>query len=146
MLHAGRPALCRLRVRSMVGLIPLSPWKPWSRSSDGLPVQTAHAWFMENRPELGDISKLNRRMTGAPPPVLGLRDRLKVSAYMLDEIEFLRPTESERSRSFHRDHPYRLYVERHGAPSDYEPAESAPGSSAVIRTGAVRSGFRSIFC
>jgi hypothetical protein len=120
-----------LKVRSMVGLIPLFAVETLDPATvDALPgFKRRMQWFIENRPELGEYIETESTDDG-PRRFLSLvnRHRLKqVLGYMLDEKEFLSPYGIRALSRFHRDQPYILKVNGSEYRVDYEPAESSSG-------------------
>jgi hypothetical protein len=120
-----------LKVRSMVGLIPLFAVETLDPSMvDALPgFKRRMQWFIENRPELGEHIETQSTDEG-PRRFLSLvnRHRLKrVLRYMLDETEFFSPYGIRAISRFHRDHPYTVHVDGMEYRVDYEPAESSTG-------------------
>jgi hypothetical protein len=120
-----------LKVRSMVGLIPLFAVETLDPVVvNSLPgFKRRMQWFIENRPELSDHIESESTDDG-PRRFLSLvnRNRLKdVLSYMLDEKEFLSPYGIRALSSFHREHPYVLKVNGSEYRVDYEPAESSTG-------------------
>ena len=84
----------KMRVRSMVGPIPLSQWKLWSRTS-WMPawVQTTHAWFIDNRPDFREHVDMVETLDGTRR-LLSIVNRgqiPRVLCLMLDERNFLSP-------------------------------------------------------
>ena len=117
-----------LRVRSMVGLIPLFAVETLEPDVvDRLPgFKRRMQWFLDNRPELANHVETVSTDDG-PRRFLSLvnRRRLKsVCAYLLDENEFLSPYGIRALSRFHRDHPYVLNVMGMEHRVDYEPGES----------------------
>jgi hypothetical protein len=117
----------RLRVRSMVGLLPMlavATAQPWT--SDELPDFSARLrWLARRRPELLD-GLLLRSGPDGNHVLLALLDpaRLdRVLRRMLDEAEFLSPY-GIRSLSATYRQPYTTDVEGSVATVGYEPAES----------------------
>jgi hypothetical protein len=131
-LHMHGDGSRPLRVRSVVGLIPLfavGTIEP--EVLDRLPsFKRRMYWFIENRPDLiGNVScmrtpgKGERRLLS-----VAYRDRLeKVLRVMLDEKEFLSPHGIRAVSRFHKDNPYVLKVNGDEHRVDYEPAESTSG-------------------
>ncbi|HWH76422.1 MAG TPA: hypothetical protein VNT76_03585, partial [Candidatus Binatus sp.] len=120
-----------LKVRSMVGLIPLFAVETLDPVVvNSLPgFKRRMQWFIENRPELGDHIESESTDDG-PRRFLSLvnRSRLtQVLRYMLDENEFLSPYGIRALSRFHREHPYVLKVNGSEYRVDYEPAESSTG-------------------
>jgi Glycosyl hydrolase family 63 C-terminal domain len=118
-----------LRIRSMVGLIPLfavETLEPYR--VDKLPgFKRRMQWFLDNRrdltnhiPHMKDLDSGERLLLSV---VSGdqLRRVLKV---MLDENEFLSPYGIRALSRFHKDNPYVLHVGGAEYRVEYEPAES----------------------
>ncbi len=130
-LHYDNGQNTPLKVRSMVGLIPLFAVETLDPELvDSLPgFKRRMQWFIENRPELGDHIETESTENG-PRRFLALvnRHRLKkVLGYMLDESEFLSPYGIRALSRYHRDHPYIMAVNGNEHRVDYEPAESSTG-------------------
>jgi len=118
-----------LKVRSMVGLIPLFAVETLDpKVVDKLPgFKRRMQWFIENRPELGENIETESTDDG-PRRFLSLvnRHRLKrVLGTMLDENEFFSPFGIRAISRVHHDHPYTLGVNGTEYRVDYEPAESS---------------------
>jgi hypothetical protein len=131
-LHMHGNGSSPLRVRSMVGLIPLfavSTIEP--EVLDKLPnFKRRLYWFIENRPDLiGNVSCMRTPGEGERRLLaVAYRDRLeKVLRLMLDENEFLSPYGIRAVSRFHQDRPYVLHVNGDEHRVDYEPAESSSG-------------------
>src|SRR5688572_1541253 len=122
----------RLKVRSLVGLLPLCA------STVIEPAQIARfeklkgrmRWIIEERPEL--------LKTIAPPEKPGESDRhllsaldetklRRVLARMLDESEFLGPFGIRSVSRYHDEHPFSVDVNGQKFSVDYQPAESESG-------------------
>jgi len=130
-LHYDNGKSMRLKVRSMVGLIPLFAVETLDPNVvEKLPgFKRRMQWFMENRPGLSEHIETEATDDG-PRRFLSLvnRHRLKrVLGYMLDEKEFLSPFGIRALSRYHSDHPYRLPVNGTEYRVDYEPAESSTG-------------------
>jgi hypothetical protein len=122
----------RMKVRSLVGLIPLFAVETWdSDTTDHLPGFRRRArWFIDNNPEFRE------HVTQVEKPGGGRRFMLsivtceqlpRVLRYMLDEEEFLSPHGIRALSRYHKDHPYVLSVNGEEHRVDYEPAESTTG-------------------
>ena len=121
-----------LRVRSMVGLIPLLAVDTLEESQlAAMPdFQKRIDWFLKNRPNLvANVADLcatghhERRLLSIVDP-----DRLKVLlTRMLDETEFLSPHGLRAVSRFHLEHPVVMDVNGVEYRVDYEPAESTTG-------------------
>jgi hypothetical protein len=121
-----------LKVRSMVGLIPLFAVETLEPELvDALPgFKKRMLWFIENRPELRHNVTAVTGKDGRTRRLLSIvsRERLpRVLQVMLDEQEFLSPYGIRALSHFHGDHPYVLAVDGHEYRVDYQPAESDSG-------------------
>jgi hypothetical protein len=121
-----------LKVRSMVGLIPLfavDTLEP--RLLDQFPgFKRRLEWFVANRRDL------TRNVASMVVPGLGERRLLSIVSpsqlsrilkRMLDEEEFLSPFGIRSVSRFHKDHPYILTGDGQEHRVDYEPGESNTG-------------------
>jgi len=121
----------RLRVRSLVGLIPLIAVAVLDDEYIGRFSGFMHRreWFLKYRSDLGGQvaymecpkdKRHTRRLLAIP-----CRERLlRVLKYMLDENEFLSPYGIRSLSRWHRDHPFRLELDGRTHQIDYEPGES----------------------
>jgi hypothetical protein len=121
-----------MRVRSMVGLIPLFAVETLdSEVVDKLPgFKKRMQWFIENRPDFAGHVETRTDEDGRVRRFLSLvnRNRLRsVMRYMLDENEFLGPHGIRAVSRYHKDHPYVMRVNGGEYRVDYEPAESSTG-------------------
>jgi hypothetical protein len=121
-----------MKVRSMVGLIPLFAVETIdSELIDGLPgFKRRLQWFMENRPDFAQHVETETTPDGRVRRFFSLvnRQRLRqICRYLLDEGEFLSPHGIRAVSRFHREHPYVLDVMGMEHRVDYEPAESSTG-------------------
>jgi hypothetical protein len=121
-----------LRVRSMVGLIPLFAVATLEQEEiDRMPgFKRRMHWFIENRKDLcGNIASITRQGMGERR-LLSVVQRpklIRVLSRMLDETEFLSPYGIRSVSRFHKDHPFELGVGDQKYVVDYEPAESSSG-------------------
>ncbi len=121
-----------LRIRSMVGLIPLFGVEPIP--ADLIEKFPSFArrleWFIDHRPDLTEgvacmrtLGAMERRLFSVVPP-----DKLRrILQRLLDESEFLSPHGIRALSRVHRDRPYRLRVDGAEYGVRYEPAESSSG-------------------
>ncbi|HEV3467690.1 MAG TPA: hypothetical protein VG148_00100 [Pyrinomonadaceae bacterium] len=131
-LHLPGRGAFRMKVRSMVGLIPLFAVETLEPEVvDALPgFKRRLEWFIENRPDLTAGVACMRTPGMAERRLLAAvdRDRLRrVLRVMLDENEFLSPHGLRALSRRHRSEPYVLRVEGSEHRVDYEPAESSSG-------------------
>ncbi len=131
-LHLPDTRQMPLKVRSMVGLIPLFAVETLEPERlERLPAfKRRLEWFIEHRPDLGaGVASMEtpgrgaRRLLSVVDPER-LRRVLKV---MLDEREFLSPHGVRALSRAHRDQPYVLPVNGTEHRVDYEPGESTTG-------------------
>ncbi len=139
-LHFPDGQRTRLKIRSMVGLIPLfAVMTVESELLEKLPgFKERLEWFAANRPELQhNIACMDtggeqaRRMLAL---CYATRDRVvpddrfrRVLAKLLDETEFLSDYGIRALSRYHEEHPYTFYVGGDEHRVDYEPAESSSG-------------------
>ncbi len=121
-----------IRVRSMVGLIPLFAVATIDPEVlEALPAfKRRLQWFIDNRPDLTANINCARTPGQGERRLLAVayRERLmSVLKYMLDENEFLSPHGIRALSRYHKDHPYILHVDGTEHRVDYEPAESSTG-------------------
>jgi hypothetical protein len=131
-LHAGTGNSFRLKVRSMVGLIPLFAVTTIEPAElDQLPeFRKRLEWFLNHRPHLAGLvsrwtepGKKERRLLAV---LRGHRMKC-VLRRMLDENEFFSPYGVRALSRYHAEHSYT--IDAMGAPYtvDYQPAESNSG-------------------
>ena len=121
-----------LRVRSLVGLIPLIACEILEADTlERLPdFKMRLEWFLKNRADLGEHIAMAIPGEGHPHRLLALpsRERLeRVLRYLLDENEFLSPHGIRSISRVHKDHPYVIQANRMEYRVDYVPAESNTG-------------------
>jgi hypothetical protein len=128
-LHLPDGSALPLKVRSMVGLVPLFAVETLDAELlDKLPAfRRRLEWFIDQRPDLisgcGDMRTPgveNRRLMS----VVDQRQLRSVLSIMLNEDEFLSPYGVRGLSRMHAEHPYRLIVDGKEHRVDYEPAES----------------------
>ena len=121
-----------LRVRSLVGLIPLLAVQTLEPdaidSMDGFRKRLE--WFVANRPDLTASVACMRTPGRKARRLLAILDQerlRRVLAVMLDEREFLSPYGIRAISAIHRDQPCQLQVDGTQYEVRYEPAESSTG-------------------
>ncbi len=132
-LHVGGEHI-PLKVRSMVGLIPLFAVEILEEETLAkLPgFRKRMQWFLENRADLvRHISYMTCSTDAADAHrllAIPSRERLeKVLRYLLDEREFLSPYGIRALSRVHRDHPYVFRVGGMEHRVEYDPGESTTG-------------------
>ena len=121
-----------LKVRSMVGLIPLFAVQTLDQETlRRLPgFKSRLEWFIENRPELRKNVACMRTPGMGERRLLSIvnQDKLrKILRRMLNEKEFLGPCGIRAVSRYHAEHPYVFDINGHEYRVDYEPAESTSG-------------------
>jgi hypothetical protein len=120
-----------LKVRSMVGLLPLAATTTLGRETldklTGFAERTE--WFLKHRPDYADLFHLHER-DGGEGQLLSIvsPDRLRrVLHCLLDEDEFLSPHGVRALSAVHRDHPFSVDLGGMTYTVDYSPGESTSG-------------------
>jgi hypothetical protein len=133
-LHLPDGRITRLKVRSLVGLMPLLAVETLTPElMEAMPVFARRLhWFFENRAYLRDQGHmacvqtpghLSRRLLS-----IVNRERLvRVLRHMLDEDEFLSDYGIRSISKYHQDHPYTFHVDGEDHTISYQPAESQSG-------------------
>jgi hypothetical protein len=121
-----------MRVRSMVGLIPLFAVETLEPEVvDKLPgFKRRMQWFIDNHPEFREHVEMVSKPGGGVRRLLaivGRRQLQRVLGFMLDEAEFLSRHGIRAVSRYHRDQPYVLQLDGMEHRVDYEPAESSSG-------------------
>jgi hypothetical protein len=123
----------RLKVRSIVGLLPLcaaTVLEPTEVARIPNAIERGHA-FLARFPHLAEHITLPTKPAANGRRLLAVLDegRLRrVLHRMLDEAEFLSPFGIRSLSRFHHDHPYRFQVGERAYWVGYQPAESESGS------------------
>jgi len=121
-----------MRVRSMVGVIPLFAVDTMeSGLIESLPgFEKRMNWFIANRPDLCQNLAPLMRHGVEERHLLSLLSRgrlVRVLEKLLDENEFLSPHGIRSVSKYHEAHPYTLQVDGQQYRVGYEPAESSTG-------------------
>ena len=122
-----------LKVRSMVGLIPLFAVETLEPETIArLPgFQRRMQWFLDNMPDFASHVDSSQMSPNGPRRLLSLVDRkqlVRILGYMVDKEEFFSPHGIRALSKFHAAHPYILAVNGSEYRVDYEPAESQSGT------------------
>jgi hypothetical protein len=131
-LHLPDDRQIELKVRSMVGLIPLFAVETLEpQILNQLPnFKKRLEWFIQHRPDLRqNVACMVTPGVGARRLLaIVSRDKLRrILEKMLDESEFLSPYGIRAISRCHADHPYVFYANGTEFRVDYEPAESSSG-------------------
>jgi len=121
-----------LKVRSMVGLIPLYAVETLEPEVvEMLPgFKRRMQWFLDNVPDVpAHIAQTQRNARGVRRllSIVSQGQLVRVLRYMLDKDEFLSPYGVRGVSKFHQDHPYVLSFNGQSYRVDYEPGESQTG-------------------
>jgi mannosylglycerate hydrolase MGH1-like protein len=121
-----------LKIRSMVGLIPLFAVETLEPEIiDRLPgFKRRMQWFIDNHEDVPEHIEMTQRSARGIRRLLSLANRKQLKRIlkrMLDETEFLSPHGIRALSRYHLDHPYEVQVNNHISRVDYEPAESTTG-------------------
>jgi hypothetical protein len=119
----------RLKVRSMVGLLPFCAATVFEPDllAKYPEIQARFQWFMDARPELAACAHDPRKVGCHDRRLFAVLDQSKlrrVLAKMLDENEFLSPYGIRSLSRYHADHPYVFHAEGQEYRVDYLPGES----------------------
>ena len=121
-----------LKIRSMVGLIPLFAVETLEPEIvDRLPgFKRRMQWFIDNHPDTPEHIEMTQRSARGVRRLLSLASRRqlkRVLERMLDESEFLSAYGVRALSRFHAEYPYEVVVNGHVSRVTYEPAESSTG-------------------
>lgn len=119
----------RLKVRSMVGLIPLFATEILEPENiDSLPgFKKRMEWFINNHPDAPEHIEYVKNSEGKTRCLLAIANskRLqRILRIMFNENEFLSPFGIRSLSRYHKDHPYVFHVNGEEQRVDYEPGES----------------------
>jgi hypothetical protein len=128
-LHLGNTAHLPMKVRSMVGLIPLFAVEVFEPEDLArLPsFRKRMDWFLAHNPDVADHVDMSERTDKGARLMLSIANRKKLERiykYLLDESEFLSQHGVRALSKYHKDHPFVLHVNGLSQAVDYEPAES----------------------
>ena len=131
-LHLPDDRQIELKVRSMVGLIPLFAVETLEPETlNQLPnFKKRLEWFIQNRPDLRQnvACMVTPGMGARRLLAIVSRDKLRrILEKMLDQSEFLSPYGIRAVSRYHAEHPYQFYANGSEFRVDYEPAESSSG-------------------
>jgi len=119
-----------LKVRSMVGLMPLNAVEILEPDAlDALPgFKRRMQWFLDNVPNVPHHIAMTQKSDCGVRRLLSLASHRKLARLlrtMLDEQEFLSPYGIRSLSKFHAQHPYVFSLNGQEFRVDYEPAESS---------------------
>lgn len=131
-LHVSDGEDIPLRIRSLVGLVPLFAVQTLE---PGLLERVPNfarriQWYLDNRPELTNEIACFHSEGVKERQLLAIVDEKRLRRILrvvLDENEFLSPYGIRSMSQAHGDHPFRLSIAGHEFLVDYEPGESTSG-------------------
>ncbi len=131
-LHLPNGQHMKIKLRSMVGLIPLFAIETLEPDLlNALPgFKKRLEWFIKNRPDLAKNMASMEEAGVGQRRILSIVSRHKLRRVlnrMLDETRFLSPYGIRSLSKFHKKNPYLFNVDGQTARVDYEPAESESG-------------------
>ncbi len=129
MLHLHDGTRDPLRVRSIVGLLPLAATTIVRDSTlAALPDFASRlAWFRANKPQYGDYITRSPEHATAPAELLAIVDPdqlVRLLTRLFAEDEFLSPFGIRALSAEHREHPFSIEIGGVVSRVDYEPGES----------------------
>jgi len=132
LLHRPNEPEMSLRIRSMVGLIPLFAVEsfPPERLARFPAFVRRLEWFIDHRPDITAAVSCMRTPGVAGRRMFAIVDPVKlrrILSRLLDEAEFLSQHGIRALSRVHREKPYMLHVEGNAYEVRYEPAESSSG-------------------
>ena len=121
-----------MKVRSMVGLIPLYAVEVLEPEAlDQLPgFKRRMQWFLDNVPNVPhhiEMTQTSAHGIRRQLSIVSRRKLMRILRYMLDEQEFLAPHGIRSVSKFHARNPYVLTIDGREYRVGYDPAESASG-------------------
>jgi hypothetical protein len=128
-LNLGANAHIPMKIRSMVGLVPLFATETFEPEElEHLPgFRKRMQWFLDHNSDVSEHVDMSRRTEKGARLLLTIANRKKLERiyrYVFDEKEFLSPYGVRALSKFHQDHPFVLVVDGESHTVDYEPAES----------------------
>jgi hypothetical protein len=128
-LHLGHTTQLPMKVRSMVGVIPLFAVETFEPEDlEKLPsFRKRMEWFMAHNPDFSDHVDMSQTTPKGARLLLTIANRPKLERiykYLFDEKEFFSAHGMRALSKFHQDHPFVLNVGGKQQMVDYEPAES----------------------
>jgi len=131
-LHSSDGSSLPLRVRSLVGLMPLYAVQTMNPELlDAMPAfKRRLEWFIDNRADLISNLACMRTQGNSERRLFSVATRPqleRILEVMLDENEFLSPYGIRALSVYHRDHPFMVELDGQSHSVHYEPAESSTG-------------------
>jgi hypothetical protein len=131
-LHLSGQDPVPLKVRSMVGLIPLYAATTLGRATmERLPEFTMRfQWFLKHKPRFSEVvghANVLGQHEGRLFSIVDPERLRRILSVMLSEEEFLSPYGLRAVSRWHREHPFEVQIGGMTSRVDYEPGESTSG-------------------
>jgi hypothetical protein len=131
-LHLGKTDHIAMKVRSLVGLVPLFAIQTFEPEDlERFPgFRRRMDWFLKHHPDMGEHVDMSRRSESGKRLLLTIANRKKlerICGYLFSENEFLSPFGFRALSKYHKENPYVLTIDGHSQEVDYEPSESTTG-------------------
>jgi hypothetical protein len=128
-LHTPDAQHIPMRVRSMVGLVPLFAAESFEPEDYGKLTGFCKRmqWFLDHNPDVPNHVDMSQKSEHGTRLLLTIANRKKLERiyrYLLDENEFLSPHGVRALSKFHAANPFMLHVDGQTHSVDYEPGES----------------------
>jgi hypothetical protein len=124
-----------LKVRSLVGLLPLLAMEAFPTEQAEAFINTRMRWFVDNRPYVSrlirrwqDVRQKGERKEFVLLAMVRGDDLRSLLKYMLDTQEFLSDYGLRAISRYHAGHPYEMKTRYGDLVVNYEPAESSTGA------------------
>jgi hypothetical protein len=128
-LHLNKEEPLAMKVRSMVGLVPLFAAQTFEPEDlERLPgFRRRMQWFLDHHPDVSEHVDMSSKSEKGTRILLTIANRKKLESiyrYLFDENEFLSPYGIRALSKFHAENPYMITVDGMTNTVDYQPAES----------------------
>jgi len=128
-VHIGDAPPVPMKVRSMVGLVPLFAAETFEPQdiSRFAGFRRRMDWFLKHHPDMAEHVDMSERTKEGPRLLLTIANRQKLERiyrYLFDENEFLSPYGIRALSKYHAQHPFEVRYHGRVNAVDYEPAES----------------------
>jgi hypothetical protein len=131
-LHLGKTDLIPMKVRSLVGLVPLFAIQTFEPEDlERFPgFRRRMDWFLKHHADVCEHVDMSSRSERGQRLLLTIANRKKlerICTYLFNEGEFLSPYGFRALSKYHSKNPFVLTIDGQSQEVDYEPAESTTG-------------------